>query len=43
MNDQDLEEQKMDPRDLIDEYDEYLKSKAEAKMDIDSDDEQPSA
>ncbi len=39
MKDQDQDELKIDPRDLIDEYDEYLKQKAESKMEVDEKDE----
>lgn len=38
MNEDDKEEVKQDPRDLIDEYDAYLKAKAEKRMEVDNDD-----
>ena len=38
MNEENKEEKKQDPRDLIDEYDTYLKAKAEKRMEIDDDD-----
>ena len=39
MQEEDKEEEKQDPRDLIDEYDAYLKAKAEQRMEVDDRDD----
>ena len=40
MKDEDVEEAKLDPKDLLAEYDAYLKSKVEQRMEVDDENEE---